>query len=155
MLFSIWAPLQNACQNSLFFFFPHQFCSDKHINSVFKLLALICPWATTERTMLPIKEQEIITAGIENKTACQAMSTFKYYVTFLVFPPISHPQKGQGRTRKGSRKGNNSDQRDETASIRGTTKLFRTVQPGRDNLILYSYHGLEKVNSQWSFSYKS
>lgn len=128
-------------------------CSDKQNTSISKQLALICPWATTARTMLPIKEQEIIAAGIENKTACQTMSTFKYYVTFLVFPPIFHPQKGQGRTRKGSREDSNSDQRDETASIRGTTKLFRTVQPGRDNFVQLSWPG--EGEQSMSFSYKS
>jgi len=101
--------------------------------------------------MLPLEKQEIIIAEIENKIGCQAMSTFKYYVTFLVFHPIAHLQKGHGRTRKGSREDNNSDQRGETASIRGTSKLLGTVQPGRDNLILCRYHGLEKVNSQWLF----
>lgn len=144
LLLQHMSPLAKHMTKVVFFFI----CSDKHITSISKLLALISPWATTARTMLPIKEQGIITAGIENKPACQTMSTFKYFVMFLVFPPIPQPQKGQGRTRKGSRKDNNSDQRDETASIRGTAKSFRTVQPGRDNLILYSHHGLEKVNSQ-------
>lgn len=41
-------------------------CSDKHIASISKLLALICPWATTAGAMLAIKEQEMITTQIEN-----------------------------------------------------------------------------------------
>lgn len=132
-----------------FFFFL--ICSDKCITFISICLALICPWAATARTNQLNKRA----GNYYCKTACQVMSTSKYCVKFLVFSPISHPQKRQSRTRKGSRKDNNSDQRDETASIRRTTKLLRTVQLGRDNLILYSCYVLEKVNSQWLFFYKS
>lgn len=81
---------------------------------------------------------------------CQAISLLKFcYISGL--SSCLSSQKRQGRTGKGSKK-NSSHQRDEITSIRGTTKLFRTVQPGKGSLILYSYQGLEKVNSQMAFS---
>lgn len=59
--------------------------------------------------MLPIKEEEMITTQIENKTACQIMYTFKIHGRSSLLSLM--PRRDKAELEKGSRKDSSSDQR--------------------------------------------